>query len=89
MSSSSTKPAPKPAAKKPEEKPVELPAFEKEISDKILGKFGDKVELGFVKEDRVRINADKESVHDVAEFIRDELNFDHVESVSRRRLSSR
>ena len=38
MSSTSTKPAPKPAAKKPEEKPVELPAFEKGISDKILGK---------------------------------------------------
>ncbi|MGH1521730.1 MAG: NADH-quinone oxidoreductase subunit C [Nitrosopumilus sp.] len=82
MSSSSTKPAPKPAAKKPEEKPVELPSFEKGISDKILGKFGDKVEVGFVKKDRVRINAGKESVHDVAEFIRDELNFDHVESVS-------
>ena len=45
MSSSSAKPAPKPAAKKPEEKPVELPSFEKGISDKILGKFGDKVEL--------------------------------------------
>ena len=82
MSSNSTKPAAKPAAKKPEEKPIELPAFEKGISDKILGKFGDKVEVGFVKEDRVRINVDKETVHDVAEFVRDELNFDHVESVS-------
>ena len=76
------KPAPKPAAKKPEEKPVELPAFEKGISDKITEKFGDKIEVGFVKEDRIRINTDKENVHDVAEFIRDELNYDHVESVS-------
>ena len=76
------KPAQKPVAKKPEEKPVELPAFEKGISDKITEKFGDKVEVAFVKEDRVRINVSRENVHDVAEFIRDGLNFDHVESVS-------
>ncbi|MDH5431337.1 MAG: NADH-quinone oxidoreductase subunit C [Nitrosopumilus sp.] len=75
-----TQTPPKPAAKKPA--PVELPAFEKSISDKIVEKFGDKVEVGFVKEDRVRINVGRESVHDVAEFIRDGLNYDHVESVS-------
>jgi NADH-quinone oxidoreductase subunit C len=75
-------PPPKPAAKKPEEKPAELPAFEKSISDKIVEKFGDKVEVGFVKEDRIRINVGRENVHDVAEFIRDGLNYDHVESVS-------
>jgi len=72
----------KPVVKKPEEKPVELPAFEKGISDKIVEKFGDKVEVSFVKEDRVGINVSRENVHDVAEFIRDELNYDHVESVS-------
>ncbi len=77
-----TKPVAKPVAKKPEEKPVELPAFEKSISDKIVEKFGDKVEVAFVKEDRVRINVSRENVHDVAEFIRDGLNYDHVESVS-------
>ena len=75
-------PPPKPAAKKPEPEPVELPAFEKSISDKIIEKFGDKVEVGFVKEDRVRINVGRENVHDVAEFVRDGLNYDHVESVS-------
>ena len=75
-------PPPKPAAKKTEEKPVELPAFEKSISDKIVEKFGDKVEVGFVKEDRVRINVGRKNVHEVAEFIRDGLNYDHVESVS-------
>ena len=85
MSSDSEKPTPSPAAKpaaKPEEKPVELPAFEKGISDKIVEHFGDKVEVAFVKEDRVRINVGKENVHEVAEFIRDGLNYDHVESVS-------
>ena len=72
-----------PPPKKPEAAaPVELPAFEKSISDKIVEKFGDKIEVGFVKEDRVRINVGKENVHDVAEFIRDALNYDHVESVS-------
>ena len=75
-----TKPAAKPAAK-PAEKPVELPAFEKSISDKVVEKFGDKVEVEFVKENRVGIKAKREDVHDVAEFIRDGLNYDHVESV--------
>ena len=73
---------PKPVVKKPEEPSVELPAFEKGLSDKITEKFGDKVEVGFVKEDRVRINVGRENIHDVAEFIRDGLNFDHVESVT-------
>jgi len=71
--------SPPPAAKKPE---AELPAFEKSISDKIVETFGDKVEVTFVKEDRVGIKANRENVHDVAEFIRDALNYDHVESVS-------
>ena len=76
-----TKPAAKPAAK-PAEKPVELPAFEKIISDKVVEKFGEKVEVEFVKENRVGIKAKREDVHDVAEFVRDGLNYDHVESVT-------
>ncbi len=75
-------PPSKPTPKKPEVAPVELPTFEKSISDKIVEKFGDKITVGFVKEDRVRIDVGKENVHDVAEFIRDVLNYDHVESVS-------
>lgn len=75
-------PPPKPAAKKPEEKQEDLPAFEKGIADKLVEKFGDKVEVAFVKEDRVRINVNRDNVHEVAEFIRDGLNYDHVESVS-------
>ncbi len=79
--STEAKPAAKPAAK-PEEKPVDLPAFEKSISDKVVEKFGDKIEVEFVKANRVGIKVSKEDVHDVAEFIRDGLNYDHVESVS-------
>ncbi|MCV0410373.1 NADH-quinone oxidoreductase subunit C [Nitrosopumilus sp.] len=71
-----------PPTKKPEEKPVDLPAFEKGISEKIVEKFGDKVQVTFVKVNRVGINVGRENVHEVAEFIRDGLNYDHVESVS-------
>ena len=76
------KPAPTTKKPAPATKEVELPEFEKGIADKIVEKFGDKTQVVFVKPDRVRINVSKENVHEVAEFIRDELNFDHAESVS-------
>ena len=70
-----------------ETKPVvenqqELPKFEKEQSDKITAKFGSKAEIAFVKPDRIRVNVKKEDILDVASFIRDELNYDHAESVT-------
>ncbi|MSS85599.1 MAG: NADH-quinone oxidoreductase subunit C [Thaumarchaeota archaeon] len=71
----------KPVAK-PVVKPVQVPAFEKSISDKVIEKFGDKIKVEFIKENRVGIKVSREDVHDVAEFIRDGLNYDHVESVS-------
>ena len=76
---SEAKPAAKPS---PVAKEVELPQFEKGIADKIVGKFGEVTQISFVKPDRVGISVKKENVHQVAEFIRDELNFDHAESVS-------
>jgi len=74
-----TKPAPKKAP--PKEEP-ELPAFEKGIADKIIENFGEKTTISFVKPDRVGIKVGREAVHDVAEFARDVLNYDHVDSVS-------
>jgi NADH-quinone oxidoreductase subunit C len=71
-------------AKKPtpaKEEP-ELPAFEKRIADKIIENFGDKATISFVKPDRVGIKVGRDSVHDVAEFARDVLNYDHVDSVA-------
>src|SRR3989304_5657959 len=70
-----------------ETKPVvenqqELPKFEKDQSDKITAKFGSKTEIAFVKPDRIRVNVKKEDILDVASFIRDELNYDHAESVT-------
>ena len=61
---------------------VELPKFEKSLADKITQKFGSKAEIAYIKQDRIRINVKKEDIKDVASYIRDELNFDHAESVS-------
>lgn len=73
----------------PETKPVataqpqkELPKFEKSIADRLEGKFSTKVAIEFVKPTRIRVKAKKEDVVEVARFIRDELHFDHAESVT-------
>ena len=75
-------PAEKPKAAPPAKEEPKLPEFEKGIVDKITQKFADKTEVVTVKENRIAIKAKKEDVKEVAEFIRDELNFDHAESVS-------
>ncbi|MEK6832393.1 MAG: NADH-quinone oxidoreductase subunit C [Thermoproteota archaeon] len=64
------------------EKEIELPKFEKGLADKIVEKFGTRITVAFVKPDRVRINVGRDDVKEVAEFLRDVLNFDHAESVS-------
>jgi len=66
----------------PLEKEIELPKFEKGLADKIVEKFGTRITVAFVKPDRVRINVGRDDVKEVAEFLRDVLNFDHAESVS-------
>lgn len=88
MSTEETKPETKPVAA-PETKPAakpepikELPQFEKSIADKLSDKFGAKTTVEFVKPLRIRVKVSKEDVLDVAKFIRDELHFDHAESVT-------
>lgn len=66
----------------PPAKEIELPKFEKGIADKITEKFGSKIKVAFVKPDRVRIDVSRDDIKEVAEFLRDVLNFDHAESVS-------
>jgi len=61
---------------------VDLPKFEKSLADKITQKFGSKAEVAYIKQNRIRINVKKEDIEDIALYIRDELNFDHAESVS-------
>jgi NADH-quinone oxidoreductase subunit C len=58
------------------------PQFEKSLAEKVVSKFGTIVTIGFLKPNRIRINTKKENIVDVATFIRDELNFDHAESVT-------
>jgi len=58
-----------------------VPKFEKSLSDKIEKKFGTKAEIAYVNPNRIRVNVKKEDILDVALFIRDELKFDHAESV--------
>ena len=82
---SKEKPAPpKPAAEKPAPpKPEEtLPAFEKELTDRIVNQFSGDAEVDYVKENRTKINVKKEKILDVAKFIKDQTPFDHAESVS-------
>ena len=62
--------------------PALEPKFEKSITEKIVSKFGSKTVIGYIKPNRIRINTKKEDILDVARYIRDELNFDHAESVS-------
>ena len=76
---SEAKPAAKPVAKKEE---PELPAFEKGLADKITEKFGEKTTVSYIKPDRIGIKVGRDDIHDVAEFARDVLNYDHVESVA-------
>jgi NADH-quinone oxidoreductase subunit C len=61
---------------------VDLPKFEKSLADKITQKFGSKAEVAYIRQNRIRINVKKEDIKDIASYIRDELNFDHAESVS-------
>ena len=55
--------------------------LESSLSNSISKKFPN-VEVVYVKPDRIRVNVKKEEIIDVASFIRDELQFDHAESVS-------
>lgn len=63
-------------------KPKPIPAFEKSLADKISSKFADKISVDYIRSDRIRVTTKREDIVDVAKFIRDELKYDHAESVS-------
>ncbi len=58
-----------------------LPQFEKSLADSITKKFPNS-EIAYVRQNRVRLNIKKEDIAEVAKFTRDDMNFDHAESVS-------
>ena len=72
----------KPVTKKPEKEEPPAPPFEKSYIDGIKIEFGDDVEIGYIKENRTRINVKKEKIFDVAKFISEKTPFDHAESVT-------
>ena len=55
--------------------------LESSLTNSISKKFSN-IEIVYVKPNRIRVNVKKEEIIDVATFIRDELQFDHAESVS-------
>jgi NADH:ubiquinone oxidoreductase subunit C len=63
-------------------KPKPIPEFEKSLADKISSKFGDAIHVDYIRSDRIRVTTKRENIVDVAKFIRDELGYDHAESVS-------
>jgi len=79
--SAETKPETKETKEAPEKKEPELPEFEKGLADSITSKFPN-TEVNFVKEDRIGLKVKREEIIDVAAFVRDELKFDHAESVA-------
>ena len=84
------KPAAKPAPPKPagaaskpaKPPPPPPPEFETKMTARISERFGDRAEIIAVAPNRTAVRAAPDAVKEVAAFIRDELNFDHAESVS-------
>jgi NADH:ubiquinone oxidoreductase subunit C len=60
----------------------EPPAFEKGLVDQIKNKFGDNIKVLFIKPLRIKIQVDPQDIVGVANFLRDNLGFDHAESVA-------
>jgi len=70
------------AAAPPAKTQPEPPAFEKGLIDQIKNKFGETVKVLFIKPLRIKIQVDPQDIVGVANFVRDNLGFDHAESVA-------
>jgi NADH-quinone oxidoreductase subunit C len=77
-------PPPKPTASPPlSKKESESPPFEKEYISKIVSQFGeDKIRVAYIRPLRTKITVDSSYIIEIATFIRDNLGFDHAESVT-------
>lgn len=76
-----TKP-PAPAAAPPAKSEPEPPAFEKGLADQIRKKFGESARILYVRPLRIKVQVDPKDVVEVATFLRDNMGFDHAESVA-------
>ena len=59
----------------------EPPPFEKGLAEQIRNKFGDMVKIVFIKPLRIKIQVEPQDIVRVANFLRDNMGFDHAESV--------
>ncbi len=60
----------------------EPPPFEKGLVQQIKNKFGDSVKVVFIKPLRIKIQVEPQDIVGVASFLRDNVGFDHAESVA-------
>ena len=75
-----TKPAP--STNTLAKKEAEPPAFEKGIIEKLVNEFGNKINVIYIRPLRMKIMVDPTDVLAIAIFLRDNLGFDHAESVA-------
>ncbi|MDI1495097.1 MAG: NADH-ubiquinone oxidoreductase subunit C [Cenarchaeum symbiont of Oopsacas minuta] len=59
-----------------------MPKFEKDVADLVTKKFPSNVEILSIQPKRIQLSTKSENIIEVAQFIRDELGFDHAESVT-------
>jgi NADH:ubiquinone oxidoreductase subunit C len=80
VSSSVTKPAA--STNVATKKEAEPPAFEKGIIERLINEFGNKINVIYIRPLRMKIVVDSTDIVSVAIFLRDNLGFDHAESVA-------
>ena len=80
VSSSVTKPAA--STNVATKKQAEPPAFEKGIIDSLVNEFGNKINVIYIRPLRMKIVVDSTDIASVAIFLRDNLGFEHAESVA-------
>lgn len=61
---------------------AEPPAFEKGIIEKLVNEFGSKINVIYIRPLRMKIIVDPTDILAIAIFLRDNLGFDHAESVA-------
>ncbi len=66
----------------PPKKEAEPPPFEKGLVNELNKRFGDLIKVVFIKPLRIKIQVEPHNIVEVATFLRDNMGFDHAESVA-------
>src|SRR5918995_2257064 len=73
---------PSPSANAVTKKEAEPPAFEKGIIERLVNQFGNKINVIYIRPLRMKIRVEPRDVLAIAIFLRDNMGFDHAESVA-------